>query len=686
MANGNTTGGYGAAAEEVIARLLSRGDVDQRKLIEALEKAGVSTDGVTAAMRANTNASRDLNRGLGGLFGGTGSRFGQLAGELEGLGGAAGQAGSKWGKFTSFISQGFSLAKAGYDRAMLLSDKVYEAFGTGVVFEGGMAEYNKAFADLGIDINTFSAIVNKGSLAVATLGTKRFVELGKVLKEQTDRGAALGYFEAEMYETFTSYTEQLRRTGELQGMTNEQLIEDTKAYMVELNAVAQATGKRKEQIDAELKQQKVSGGYFATMAKLPDEMRKAMLDPKTLAQFQQFGAAQNEVMEAVAQYVNRGNSIAGIQDKAFRYIFQQSAAAGESFEGYVRALQAGDTAAADAQMKLFKDSLMELMERQAPGTAYGAGISENAQLMGRLFQEMVTRQETRPGGQPGVIPPDAEKFRSTAAAMSDAFQQANKAMNTMAVGLTDQLLPAMKKTAEGVVYASQQFDLALQTLGLMDANGRMTGEGMAVAASAAITAIVGTAAVGVITADVIRKMATGQMPARMEPGASARFLRSFLAGGMGISAGIETLEQGGTPGEAAMVGGGTLGGAYLGGQAGLRLGAMTRSQFITLIAGLAGALGGGVVGREAVESYLGINNGGIAAREPGYAGQPLTQSQREVVDQLSAGVEAALRNDQRQTNMNESMMNKLQELIDAITAQTRELSSTITRQGGNARP
>lgn len=686
---GNDTNNW--ATEQTLRDILAK-TPDPKAFAEALAKAtggdpkrilnslGSDIDRLAGSVDKNTRAGVDLNRGLGNLLGGRMDRFDT---ELSAMGDEAVKTGGKFGKFGRLISMGAELAMMGFNRVAPLAEGVFDAYDTGVVFKGGLHEFNKAISDLAVDMATFQRIITRQSMVVQTLGTKRFVELGKSMQAATNYGTALGMKSDEVVQYMGDYAETMRITGSLEGMTNAQLVEGTKKYLTELNAVAQATGKRRDQIQAEVKQMQKRPDYLALVATFPKEVRENLQN--AVKEFQKFGSMAPKMQDIVADILTRG-SVAGIQDAAARTAIIQAGAQGD-IEAYVDALKRGSTAEADAAAAAMRAKLEMFGENLAPQQARLSGlVGEAASWAAATVAEARDMEKRLREG--GPIAGDSAEIIEVQTKVNRALEELNSQLNTAAIAMVQTFTPAVGKAADAAIALSDGFDEMLRQMGLINDKGGMTREGAQLAAAAAVSSIIGSAAlfkliarsIGPALAPTLQRLGVNVpqlgagAAAGAAPGTSAvtRMFGGLLAGVSGISAAIENYQRSGSAIEAGTTGAGVTAGAYYGGQLGAKGGSFLggKGEFL---GGLAGGLAGGVLGQEGVEALFNMFDS--------EASTEMTPEQEQMATQLAKGVEDAKKRQEDQNSLLGDIFDQLRSLTDATNRQTDVLSGSIRRSG-----
>ncbi len=123
------------------------------------------------------------------------------------------------------------------------AEKTYKAFqqsaSVGANFGGSITDMINSATGAGLTFEQFSGIIARSGQQLALLGgtseegAKRLAQLGKTIKSSPlgNELARLGYSTEQINEGFAKYSSQLAATGKLEGMSNDQLVAQTGAYL-----------------------------------------------------------------------------------------------------------------------------------------------------------------------------------------------------------------------------------------------------------------------------------------------------------------------------------------------------------------------------------------------------------------------------------------------------------------------
>jgi putative chitinase len=160
------------------------------------------------------------------------------------------------------------------------AEKTYKSFqqaaSVGANFGGSITDMVNSASEAGLTFESFSGIIAKSGKDLAMLGgtseegARRLAQLGKEIKgspiaKELNR---MGYSTEAINEGMVSYSAQLAKTGQLQGMNNAQLVASTGAYLKDLDALTKLTGKNKQELEAERNARLKDSQFRNIMSKL----------------------------------------------------------------------------------------------------------------------------------------------------------------------------------------------------------------------------------------------------------------------------------------------------------------------------------------------------------------------------------------------------------------------------------
>ena len=128
---------------------------------------------------------------------------------------------------------------------------------TGASFGNNMFEMSRVAATSGMALERFAGFVGEHAKTMAlfgastTEGVKRFAVLSKGLRTGRigEQLMAMGYSMDGINEGLVNYTEEMARSGRLEGMSNSQLISGAQNYLQEMDKLAKVTGRNREELE-----------------------------------------------------------------------------------------------------------------------------------------------------------------------------------------------------------------------------------------------------------------------------------------------------------------------------------------------------------------------------------------------------------------------------------------------------
>jgi hypothetical protein len=176
------------------------------------------------------------------------------------------------------------------------------------------------------------------------------VQLGKAFTALTNGGITLGMNFEQAQETLMSYSEQQRLTGRLARMSNADLLAGAEKYGSELNRLSQLTGKRREQIDAEI-QQNMKKPSLAVLLMTLNDAAKGEAQKGFQHIIGTLGPEMGSTMQdLVVAYKTGGMPAMLATNKNMTQMLNQSGAM-NTFMAMANNAIAGNTAAMDENMK-----------------------------------------------------------------------------------------------------------------------------------------------------------------------------------------------------------------------------------------------------------------------------------------------------------------------------------------------
>jgi len=241
---------------------------------------------LTRSMQRNTNAASQAEARLRKAHN---DAVAKGTKELGLLGKAADLAGKGLNKYASVLQHGVSGvsdfskyilgSNSALQRLVEYADQSTHQFRelsqVGAGFSNSIFEMNKVAATSGMAMTQFYETISGNSEVLRMLGgtvtdgAKRFSEISKGIR-QSDLGQRLlqlGFTAQDINEGFLSYSNNMQRQGLLQRMSNAELIEGSANYLKEIDLLAKATGKNREELLNQTSELQNSAAFQALQAR-----------------------------------------------------------------------------------------------------------------------------------------------------------------------------------------------------------------------------------------------------------------------------------------------------------------------------------------------------------------------------------------------------------------------------------
>ena len=469
-----------AISNNLLALIAKNTGKDSKKTEEDVEKA---LQGNTAAVQQQTNATvdlgkvqreiqkstRDLQKSLyknvssldrlgstdaKGMFGNFGSTLNGMVYELNEINPAL----AELAGVAAIAAEAFALI---WKRGTELAQATFDMYDSGVAVTNGMDQLLEASNATGLNLQQLGKAFTKNGQVVTAIGIDRTIKLGKAFNELTHGGTDLGMNFEQAQETLLSYSEIMRSTGEIGKRSNSELVAGAVEYGHTLNMLSQATGKRREQIDAEIKQQLKRPDMQILINSLAPDVRAAAR--KGLEGLNALGDEAPDLQKMMAGMVTRGESGMREANQPFYDALSQSGAGLAEFKAMTQATMKGDLVSQQQHAVALKKVMQDYAVRMRGYVNDSSPMGEAA----RAAQKFATSAETleeqarrSPDQIAQAIPADKD-----AAEINKANQDITKTMlrlnNSLTLLATKTLLPL----ASAADYVVTSFNKLLDNLG-----------------------------------------------------------------------------------------------------------------------------------------------------------------------------------------------------------------------------
>jgi ElaB/YqjD/DUF883 family membrane-anchored ribosome-binding protein len=278
----------------------------------------------------------------------------------------------------------------------------------GVDFGGSIFNLRYQAAQSGLSLETFNNVVrdNSESLALfggsANAGARIFTQVSRIVQSQFGRQfSALGLTMEETAEYTADYLDLQRRLGRTERMDAQQLAEGTQAYILQIDRLARITGKRREQIEAELEEQRMDAVFASFLSGLDEPVRQNVqeavagidqeLQQGVQDMFSTGGSLASEEAQNLAQAINLAGGDIGEFQSIIRGITEGTQDETALFE-YINRLGDGLDAATQESLRLVARSggpesanlALAFLRMRETGSAAAEATNEQAEALERI--------------------------------------------------------------------------------------------------------------------------------------------------------------------------------------------------------------------------------------------------------------------------------------------------------------
>lgn len=300
-----------AQAGQAAANNLGRG---AQAASEATQQTSKTMEELRRAMRIESNEYIDIVKSLktaditnfmddgARKLKGLGGQFADAGGQIGAFGKLAGKAGT--------VLQLFNETLKRLEEVMQDFTKVYAA---GAFVETGLTGLAQAASGSGLMISQFAEIMSRNAAVAVTLGTRNMAALGNRFQRLTNQSGALMMSQQEGATAFFEVMEMMRTSGEMTGLSQEQLAQRGVGLLKNFNELAIATGRNRDELrkqTADIMRQPLT----SLMSRLlPQEGRQRLTD-FTANMAAQFGSQANVLTSMVERVASAGGSFGLIDD------------------------------------------------------------------------------------------------------------------------------------------------------------------------------------------------------------------------------------------------------------------------------------------------------------------------------------------------------------------------------------
>ena len=154
---------------------------------------------------------------------------------------------------------------------------------SGATFGGSISKFAASASEAGMTMAEFGQLIAKNSQAMGAFGTtteggaSNFAKVSKQLRATGSDLYALGFSTAEINQGLASYGNLMKLQGQQGKQSNAQLAQGARSYMKELDLLAKATGKSRQQVEDQMATMAKDAQFQASMAGLGKGVRDSFL-------------------------------------------------------------------------------------------------------------------------------------------------------------------------------------------------------------------------------------------------------------------------------------------------------------------------------------------------------------------------------------------------------------------------
>ena len=124
---------------------------------------------------------------------------------------------------------------------------------TGLTFGGSLEKFQVSALRSGLGVEKFTSLMQKHSQAVSAVGEQDYARNIRVFRDTAEKFGYWGMTADQLAEAQGSYAEQMRLSGTIMNLNDEQRNKATSDYLTVQTAVSKLTGKRREELEKEAK-------------------------------------------------------------------------------------------------------------------------------------------------------------------------------------------------------------------------------------------------------------------------------------------------------------------------------------------------------------------------------------------------------------------------------------------------
>ena len=308
-----------------------------------------------------------------------------------------------------------------------------EMYAGGIGVATSLSGLTQAASDSGMRVTEFASLLAKHGRVAATIGTRATMDLSRQFQRMTGFGGQLMMGQKEAGEAFFETLEMMRNSGEMQGLSQENIARRGVNLLQNFNDLAVATGRNRDELrkqTADIMRQPLVN-LWSRM--LPEEGRRRLADmtARLAAEFGDQGATVANMIERVGQ---AGGGF-GLMEEQFRPLIALAPGFGRALQDAARGIKDGSMTQEHAVRRLSNSfgsmsrQQLEMISRANPQLAGFVSQMLQAREAAEKSREQIEREASARGISVDVL---LEERRS----QTESMQRIQAGLNAAGASVT----------------------------------------------------------------------------------------------------------------------------------------------------------------------------------------------------------------------------------------------------------
>lgn len=234
-------------AGENLTKAVREGDRDRHKQQDEMDRKAQYYEEIRSRFNQNMiDGLRNIadQRDPSSIFSSFGQNMKNTSSEIKRLGYDVG----KFGIMLGIAGMALDLIGRMYGRLVGVSDAMNRVYGGGVLVSDGLAGLVTASSAAGLSIDKFADMLSRNGAVAVSLGSRNMTMLAGRFSQMTRFGGNLMMNQEEGMNAFLEVMEMMRVSGEMTGLSNEQLTQRGVGLLNNFNELAIATGRNRDEL------------------------------------------------------------------------------------------------------------------------------------------------------------------------------------------------------------------------------------------------------------------------------------------------------------------------------------------------------------------------------------------------------------------------------------------------------